>query len=511
MPAATNGITPDGSTIYYRGFPVGGQEVDTTDFFVNNHVRITIFYHEEPQQYEGARIVGFEVYPMSVKQDAKKEGSKYTLPECPKGGYSPANKQLPRMKIAGPGAPKDPKITFSYDVFWVPSATRWASRWDIYLNMGNRFNRDVHWFSIVNSLVIVVFLSGIVATILVRALNRDLSRYNRVATDEEKAEDREETGWKLVHGDVFRPPSWRPQLFAIIVGVGAQVLSMSALTILFAAIGFLSPANRGALMIALLLLFLLCGVMAGYVTARTHKMFNGSQWQRTTVWTALGYPSFVFGTLFTLNLFVWSTGSVNAISFVYMLAVLALWLCISVPLVFVGAYYGFRAEKITFPVSIKPIPRQIPPQPWYLHPGITVALGGLLPFGAVFVELFFILSSIWLELYYYLFGFLLLVFVLLVVTCAEIAIVLTYFQLCSEDYRWWWRSMATSGSSGLYLFLYSIYYLQTRLSIEGGIPTLLYIGYMFLVAVTFGMCTGAIGYQATFLFNYKIYSAVKVD
>ncbi len=65
-----------------------------------------------------------------------------------------------------------------------------------------------------------------------------------------------------------------------------------------------------------------------------------------------------------------------------------------------------------------------------------MAVGGLLPFGAVFVELFFILSSLWLDQYYYVFGFLLLVFALLAVTCAEISIVLVYFQLCSENYKY---------------------------------------------------------------------------
>jgi Endomembrane protein 70 len=58
--------------------------------------------------------------------------------------------------------------------------------------------------------------------------------------------------------------------------------------------------------------------------------------------------------------------------------------------------------------------------------------GGVLPFGACFVELFFIMSSIWMDQYYYVFGFLLLVYVILGVTCAEITIVLNYFQLCSE-------------------------------------------------------------------------------
>ena len=39
--------------------------------------------------------------------------------------------------------------------------------------------------------------------------------------------------------------------------------------------------------------------------------------------------------------------------------------------------------------------------------------------------------------FYYLFGFLFLVFIILIITCAEITIVLCYFQLCSEDYHWW--------------------------------------------------------------------------
>jgi transmembrane 9 superfamily protein 2/4 len=38
----------------------------------------------------------------------------------------------------------------------------------------------VHWFSIVNSVVIVVFLAFMVAMILVRTLNKDISKYNRV-------------------------------------------------------------------------------------------------------------------------------------------------------------------------------------------------------------------------------------------------------------------------------------------------------------------------------------------
>ena len=278
-------------------------------------------------------------------------------------------------------------------------------------------------------LLISVLLAGIGALLLGRALRRDLARYSLVPTDEERADEREETGWKQVHGDVFRPPSRMPFLFSIVVGVSCQVLGMTFVVLCFAAIGFLSPANRGSLIIAMVVLFLTMGVLAGYQSARTHKMFNGQQWQRITFATAIGFPAFVFLILFVLNLFVWSAGSVNAVDFGSMFAVVALWLLVSVPLVFVGAYYGFKREKVDFPCAVAPVPRPVPEQEWYMHPLITMAVGGALPFGAAFVEVYFILTSIWLDQYYYVFGFLLLTFIIVIVTCMEVSIVHTYLQV----------------------------------------------------------------------------------
>jgi len=106
-----------------------------------------------------------------------------------------------------------------------------------------------------------------------------------------------------------------------------------------------------------------------------------------------------------------------------------LWLVLSIPLVFVGAYYGFRAEPYSYPVSIGAVPRQIPEQQWYLRPLFACLIGGILPYGSVFLEIVFIMGSLWMDYYYYVFGFLLLVFIILVITCAEIAIVLTYFHV----------------------------------------------------------------------------------
>jgi hypothetical protein len=68
---------------------------------------------------------------------------------------------------------------------------------------------------------------------------------------------------------------------------------------------------------------------------------------------------------------------------------------------------------------------------------------------------------------YYIFGFLFLVMIILVATCAETTILMCYFQLCNEDYRWWWRSMFASGSCAGYIFVYAIWYFVVELEIEG--------------------------------------------
>lgn len=84
---------------------------------------------------------------------------------------------------------------------------------------------QIHWFSIVNSIVVVLFLSGILTMIIIRTLRRDIAAYNREDLEEELDEAIEETGWKLVHGDVFRAPEY-PGLLCSLLGSGVQIFCM---------------------------------------------------------------------------------------------------------------------------------------------------------------------------------------------------------------------------------------------------------------------------------------------
>lgn len=66
-----------------------------------------------------------------------------------------------------------------------------------------------------------------VAMILLRTIHRDISRYNAIDDHEEVQED---FGWKLVHGEVFRPPKKR-MFLSIAVGSGMQLAAMSGVTL----------------------------------------------------------------------------------------------------------------------------------------------------------------------------------------------------------------------------------------------------------------------------------------
>ena len=178
---------------------------------------------------------------------------------------------------------------------------------------------------------------------------------------------------------------------------------------------------------------------------------------------------------------------------------------------FTGSYFGFKKDTIKVPLKTNAIERVIPPQVFYTSPTFSILVCGILPFGSVCIELFFIMSSLWLSQIYYVFGFLFIVVLILILTCAEMSIVMTYFQLTNEDYRWWWRSFLGCSSSGCYLFLYAVWYFNSKLELQGFLSGLVYFTYNAIIALAFGLCTGAVGFFSSLIFVRKIYAALKVD
>lgn len=474
----------------------------TNSYYIFNHVFITITYHSGENEAwgvdfgdKGGRITSVKIEPRSIKYDSAPDSQSRIDLE---------SKEL--LAIPGENTGEKIDIYYTYSVnFHKDNSIKWSSRWDYIL--ASSAHTNIQWFSILNSLVIVLFLTGMVAMILLRTLHKDIARYNQLDVEDDA---QEEFGWKLVHGDVFRPPQ-NAMLLSVLLGSGVQVTFMTLITLFFACLGFLSPANRGSLMTCALVLFVCLGTPAGYVSARLCKYFGEYRWRLNICLTALLCPGIVFSLFFIMNLILWTESSSAAVPFGTLVGLLAMWMLISLPLTFVGAYYGFKKGVMQQPTRTNQIPRQIPEQSIYTQPMPGIIMGGILPFGCIFIQLFFILNSLWSNQMYYMFGFLFLVFIILVITCSETTILLCYFHLCAEDHAWWWRSFLTSGFAAFYLFVYCVHYFISKMSISGFVSTLLYFGYTSIMVFLFFLLTGTVGFFACFWFVRCIYSSVKVD
>jgi len=502
---AAVGNMNDFNGILRPGYPLGkhpqGENGEESHVLLYNHVQFNILY-EEADDEGGVRVIGFEARPRSIDHELQADGQSVLDEEA--CDQSAGQRPLELQRNVDAGAATTTKVVFTYSVTWERTEVRWGDRWDLYLRTTAV---QAHWFSIISSSVVVLLLTGIVAWIMLRAVSADFRKY---LDRERTVESQEETGWKVVQADVFRAPRRSLELAAL-VGSGLQILGVTAVILGFALLGVLTPANRGSLVSSAFVFYVCMGGAAGFYGARLYKSFNGTEWNKLTVLTAVGYPAFAFAIFTGLNVVLFFLHSAGFVPLLTVTSIIMSWLCVDVPLVAIGSYFGFRKPIEDPPSRIGMTPRIIPPQEWYLRPVLVVLMGGVLPFGVVFVELYFIFSSIWLHQYYYLVGFLSVVFLLLVITSAEISIVTCYFQLCSANWKWQWRAFLTPAASGIYVFLYSCMYFTTTLHITKFSSVILYFGYSILMASAVSLLTGCVGYLAAHWFVYTIYGQIKID
>ena len=75
----------------------------------------------------------------------------------------------------------------------------------------------------------------------------------------------DETGWKLIHGDVFRKPDYLPLLCAVL-GTGSQLLVLVACVIFVAIVDSLY-VEPGGIISAIIGSYAISSIVSGYVSA----------------------------------------------------------------------------------------------------------------------------------------------------------------------------------------------------------------------------------------------------
>lgn len=327
------------------------------------------------------------------------------------------------------------RADFTYSVSWTESdAVPFARRMD-------RYRRDtflpqhleVHWFAIANSCVTVLLLTAFLATILVRVLRADVSRYSggkggrpssgggvsgaiggssssssKGKNGAQPLEDPlfldlddgcDETGWKYLAHDVFRPPRHRT-LFCALLGAGAQVAAMACGVFALAACGFFYPHARGAMQASLIGLYGATAGLAGYVSGSYHRQLGGARrggdWVRCQLLTATVLAAPVFGAFAVSNSVAWAWGSTAALPAGTVALLLCGWTAATLPLTLLGGVVGKNsARPFDAPTRTARFAREVPALPWWRGAGPQALAAGFLPFSAIYIELYYVFLSVW--------------------------------------------------------------------------------------------------------------------
>ncbi|KAL9256164.1 Transmembrane 9 superfamily member 3-like protein [Drosera capensis] len=366
---------------------------------------------------------------------------------------------------------KEVEVEFLYTVKWKETTISFENRMDQYSQLSSLpHHLEIHWFSIINSCVTVLLLTGFLATILMRVLKNDFVKY---AHDEETAEDQEETGWKYIHGDVFRFPKHK-SLLAAALGSGTHTLFIFLLSL----VGVFYPYNRGALFTALVVIYALTSGIAGYVATSFYFQLEGTNWVRNLLLTGCLFCGPLFLTFCFLNTVAIAYNATAALPFGTIVVIVLIWMLVTSPLLVLGGIAGKNSKKdFQAPCRTTKYPREIPPSPWYRGALPQMAMAGFLPFSAIYIELYYIFASVWGHRIYTIYSILFIVFIILIIVTAFITVALTYFQLAAEDHEWWWRSFLCGGSTGLFIYGYCLYYYHARSDMSGFMQTSFFFGF----------------------------------
>jgi transmembrane 9 superfamily protein 3 len=420
--------------------------------------------------------------------------------------------------VIKPGA----KLSFTYSIKWLPTTKSFDDRFNRYLEY-DFFEHQIHWFSVFNSFMMVVFLCGLVALILLRTLRNDFARYAK--DDEIDVEGMhvigEDSGWKQVHGDVFRAPS-NLVLYSAMVGTGWQLLALILGVIFFAMAGPVHGyiyEDRGELVSSFIVLFALSSSVAGYASGSYYRQYfttpkaeQASQWQKTMIVTILLFPGSVVAVIAVLNSIAIYYDTISAIPAAVIVKMVAIWLFVALPLSVAGTLFGRHwVGKGEPPTRVNSLPRPIPEPAWYADPIFVVPMAGVLPFGSIFIEMYFIFTAFWSYKFYYVYGFMLLVYCILSMVTICVTIVAVYFVLNAENYNWQWLAFTSAGSTAGYVYMYSVFYFFYKTEMTGLLQTTYFFGYMLLFCSALFLMCGTIGSWGAGVFVRKIYNNVKID
>lgn len=304
-------------------------------------------------------------------------------------------------------------------------------------------------------------------------------------------------------------PGGRVYLSALL-GLGVQLGVLLVGLVVVAMLTNINNSPHGTVLSHLLLFYCLTGCVNGYVSNGYYQYMLGKAWLVNGLVSAGLLPGIVVLFIIPLHFLQLAHHITLALSLKSILSLACLLLFINVPLVILGAFVGRSRHRDRLPGNQFLMPKQIPSKKWFRSSVFYSLCAGCVPFTTVSVEMYYILESIWEHKTFHLTGVLVLLWVLTSAVVGLVTIVLVYFTISDQDYKWWWKSFCFGASIGPYFFFYSLLFYFHFSKMNGLFTFFTFAIYSLILSLFLSFFFGAVGFISTHRFIKLIYHQTRV-
>lgn len=312
--------------------------------------------------------------------------------------------------------------------------------------------------------------------------------------------------WKLIHADVFRPPL-KANTLCLLIGWGTQLV-IAFVLLLAVGLDNTDLLSLGSVLDGLFRAFLLAGPFGGLFSGRFFKTVGDGNW-RGFLLKAGALPPLAFAVLAVLAaVAARDSNSAVTIPIRWVVGYSAL----NFVLTGFGVLVGFKLPVFSLAQNVNRLPRQIPPISYVKSTLLPYVIAAVFVYASPAANVHNLMVAAWtrdpllVDV-----SSLLANLIALIIESILCGVVITFWKLSNEDYRWWWPAFKSAGSAAVVFFLYGVFFWRTLWTPFDFLATLVYFLVIGALAVLFGLCVGSMSFIGSFAFVQLIYNALKME
>jgi transmembrane 9 superfamily protein 2/4 len=177
-----------------------------------------------------------------------------------------------------------------------------------------------------------------------------------------------------------------------------------------------------------------------------------------------------------------------------------------------GAVLGMKTQPLELAQKVNQLPRQIPPKSYLQATVVPRILAAIFVYAAPAANIHMLMLACWTSTRpYYNYSAILANLFALAAQATICGMVVTFWSLSNEDFRWWWTSYNSAGGAVVLFALYALYFLRVWWVELNWPAAFVFCAVVAVMGAIFRCIVGALAFLGSFAFVQLIYSSLKME